>query len=413
MSNEAINQTEVSEQTGIVIDMTEKTNQDKQPVTIGELLREAREAKSLSIDAISRHTKINCTNLEALENNDKDSLPNVAYVKGFVKSYSRIVDIDAEEALSLLDELYNTQPVQTVIEQEEKVELVTEPSVKATKPAGDSIDSGLKLKIFGVIAACAIGAFIFVSRTTKNDLKKADNIVVKPQVLTAETPLTKIESPKPVVLKETKSTEETSETVKAEEKKIEEPVVEKEKKVEVKVEEKIEKKIEKKEEPVVAKKEEVKIEKKAEKKKEDIEFYNFPYPLYTISEITTAKKNELIPSNYQSSIIQGKQNVFITATKGDTWITYKSDADPVKKFILKKGRYILIRGSDVRVFLGNVHVTKVFLNNELLNIKSRSGVKSLVFPQEKAKDLKLPLFIFQKTGKVITSEKYLEDNPID
>lgn len=408
MNNEALDQTEASEQTGIVLEMTENTEQRNTGMKIGDLLKEAREAKSLSIDAISRHTKINCTNLEALENNDKDSLPNIAYVKGFVKSYSRIVDVDTNHALQLLDELYNAQTVKPQVE-EPTVELVTEPEVKTTKPASESIDSSLKVKVFGVVAACAIAAFIFVSRSEKVEDKKAEKIVVKPQVLTAETPLTKIEEPKAVELKEEAKVENKQE-LKEEPKVIEAKKVEKqEPKPEVKVEEKkVEKVAEKKTE------ETKKIEEKKEVKKDkEIEFYNFPFPLYTIKSLTADEKAELIPSSYQNSIIEGKQNIFIRATEGDTWLTYKSDNDPIKKFVLKKGRYILIRGEEVKIFLGNVHIAKVFLNNELLNIKSRSGVKSLVFPQELAKDQKLPLFIFQKSGKVITSKEYLENNPQD
>jgi cytoskeletal protein RodZ len=402
MNNEALDQTEASEQTGIVIEMTENTEETNRDIKIGDLLREAREAKSLSLDAISRHTKINCTNLEALENNDKDSLPNIAYVKGFVKSYSRIVDVDTNHALELLDQLYNAQPTQVHTE-EPKVELVTEPEVKTTKPASESIDSSLKMKIFGVVAACAVAAFIFVNRTEKVEEKKAEKIVVKPQVLTAETPLTKIDAPKPVVLKEEPKKEAESEPKAVEVKPVEKPV---EKKVEKVEEKKVEKKVEKVEEK--------KVEKVAEKsEKKEIEFYNFPFPLYTVKSITAEQKTELIPASYQNSIIEGKQNIFIRATEGDTWLTYKSDSDPIKKFILKKGRYILIRGDEVKIFLGNVHIAKVFLNNELLDIKSRSGVKSLVFPQELAKNQKLPLFIFQKSGKVITSQEYLENNPQD
>ena len=69
---------------------------------------------------------------------------------------------------------------------------------------------------------------------------------------------------------------------------------------------------------------------------------------------------------------------------------------------------MLIRGDVVRIFLGNINVARIFLNNKALKITSRSGVKSLVFPQEKVKDYKLPLFLYPKPGKVITSSEYEE-----
>ena len=112
-------------------------------------------------------------------------------------------------------------------------------------------------------------------------------------------------------------------------------------------------------------------------------------------------------ANIKNAKIAGKQNVFINAVDGDTWITYKSDANPIKKFVLKKGRTLLVRGDLVRIFLGNINVARVFLDNKPLTITSRSGVKSLVFPQEKASEFKLPLFIYN-SGKAITSSEYEE-----
>lgn len=406
MNNEAIDQITDTESTGIVIEMTNPNNEN---IMIGDLLREAREKKSLSIDAISRHTKINCTNLEALESNDREGLPNIAYVKGFVKSYSRIVDVDTDEALALLEELYNGKP-SPVEDTEETIELVTEPAVPKQSNQKVVIDNSIKFKIFGVVAACAISAFIFISRSDSEKEVQQEEIVVKTQVLTSNTPLTKMEAPKPIVLEEKKAeVAKEVETTPVVEKKVKEIIKVEEKKKEVKV--KAKKEIEVASQPIEKKEEEKKV--KVEKSEKEIEFYNFPFPLYTIKEITTEQRNEIVPESYRNSLQTGKQNVFITAVEGDTWLTYKSDDAPVKKFILKKGRYILIRGDEVKIFLGNVHVAKVFLNNELLSIKSRSGVKSLVFPQELAKSQKLPLFIFQKTGKVITSEEYLEEHPQD
>ena len=88
------------------------------------------------------------------------------------------------------------------------------------------------------------------------------------------------------------------------------------------------------------------------------------------------------------------------------------DDQDIKKYILKKGQYVLLRGDLVRVFLGNIGAGTVFLNEKPLILKSRSGVKSLIFPQSQAKDYVLPLFIYnQKTGGAITSEQYLKENP--
>jgi len=170
--------------------------------------------------------------------------------------------------------------------------------------------------------------------------------------------------------------------------------------------------------PVVSKKVESKIEIKkqvpqeekndGEKKEEKkLSFRSIPEKLYEMAE---DKNQELlkqyVPMNMQSSVISDKQNVFINAVDGDTWITYKKDDDAIKQFVLKKDKNILIRGDEIRLFLGNVNATKIFLNNDPISLQSRSGVKSLVFPQSAAKRYHIPLFVFEG-GNVMTSDEYL------
>ena len=99
--------------------------------------------------------------------------------------------------------------------------------------------------------------------------------------------------------------------------------------------------------------------------------------------------------------------MFINAVDGDTWITYKADDQKVKKFVLKQGRRILIRGEVIRLFMGNINVAKMFLNNRPLIVQSKTGVRSLVFPQEVSSNYKIPLFIYKKDGTVETSEEFI------
>ena len=115
----------------------------------------------------------------------------------------------------------------------------------------------------------------------------------------------------------------------------------------------------------------------------------------------------------KTAVYPGKQNVFINAVTGDTWITYKQDDAPIKKFVLKKNRTLLIRGDEIRLFLGNINVTKIFLNNQLLDIDSKNGIKSLVFPKENKAKYVLPLFLFKEDGTVITSDEYLKSQGVE
>ena len=68
----------------------------------------------------------------------------------------------------------------------------------------------------------------------------------------------------------------------------------------------------------------------------------------------------------------------------------------------------MIQGDEIHLFLGNVNATKIFLNNLPLHIQSRTGVKSLIFPQDRRSLYQLPLFIFKDDGTVIPSGKVLK-----
>ncbi|NDV20521.1 DUF4115 domain-containing protein [Pseudodesulfovibrio sp. JC047] len=73
---------------------------------LGETLRERREAKGMTIEAVMEATKISRINLVALEEGDTSSMPHPVYAKGFVKSYARLLDLDAEELALIVDREY-------------------------------------------------------------------------------------------------------------------------------------------------------------------------------------------------------------------------------------------------------------------------------------------------------------------
>ena len=61
---------------------------------VGARLREARVARGLSLDDVAQITKITRPVLVALEEGDTDALPALVFVRGFVRSYARLVELD-------------------------------------------------------------------------------------------------------------------------------------------------------------------------------------------------------------------------------------------------------------------------------------------------------------------------------
>lgn len=67
--------------------------------TLGQYLRREREARSVSLEEISRGTRISQPYLEALERDDFHFFSNREYILGFLKGYARHLGLDPEEVL--------------------------------------------------------------------------------------------------------------------------------------------------------------------------------------------------------------------------------------------------------------------------------------------------------------------------
>ncbi|HAG10097.1 MAG TPA: hypothetical protein DCK76_01585 [Desulfotomaculum sp.] len=65
----------------------------------GETFRKAREARGLSLEDVARQTKISLRYIKAIEDNSFDVLPGGVYTRGFLRSYARLLDLDAGELL--------------------------------------------------------------------------------------------------------------------------------------------------------------------------------------------------------------------------------------------------------------------------------------------------------------------------
>ena len=60
---------------------------------IGEKLRSAREAKSMSLVEVARRLNLETEVVEGLENNSYESLPETAYVRGYLLAYLRLMEL--------------------------------------------------------------------------------------------------------------------------------------------------------------------------------------------------------------------------------------------------------------------------------------------------------------------------------
>lgn len=71
-------------------------------IRAGESLRRSRESQGLSIAEVANALKLNPRQIEALESGRFDLLPGVAFTRGFLRNYARLLKIDAAPLLAQL-----------------------------------------------------------------------------------------------------------------------------------------------------------------------------------------------------------------------------------------------------------------------------------------------------------------------
>ncbi len=71
-------------------------------VSSGRMLREARERLGMSVADVAGQIKLAVRQIEALEADDFQRLPEMPFVRGFVRSYARILHLDAQALLAAL-----------------------------------------------------------------------------------------------------------------------------------------------------------------------------------------------------------------------------------------------------------------------------------------------------------------------
>jgi cytoskeleton protein RodZ len=82
------------------MDQQSMSNEISQPVaSLGALLRKAREAKGLTQQDVSNNLRFSVKQIDALENNQFDAFPDVTMTRGFIRSYAKYLEIDAEPLL--------------------------------------------------------------------------------------------------------------------------------------------------------------------------------------------------------------------------------------------------------------------------------------------------------------------------
>jgi cytoskeletal protein RodZ len=365
---------------------------------LGDYLKQRRLDKNFSLEKLSQKTKISINILKSLETNDFDHLPSAAYIKGFVVSYVKVLGLPLDEAINKMEYTYlsilgkpfpalnHTKLMTTPVlkgqpgqaSSETDSEPVAEPSPEEVISNSDSIiehtKSILPFAILIFVILLFIGGYKIISSIVENEVNSEKSTDLGPKIESSSALLNI-----PAKVPEKTKTEDTAAKS-----------------------------------PEAA----TTTEKKEEPPKPALDFVrNFPTMEFKkvtgklFSAKTDASENDdtsILPDTIKNAINSDIQNIYIRAVSGNTWLSYKIDNNPIESAIINQGKDLFLQGSEIRLFLGNVNVTKIFYNNYMIETPTKTGVKSLIFPEESNDKFQLPLFPKAKDDVLYTSEDYIK-----
>ncbi len=363
-----------------------KNENPEKDLLLGPYLKDRRLKKNYSLEKLSQKTKISVNILRHLENNEFESLPSAAYIKGFVTSYVKVLGLPLDEAINKMEYTYlnivgkpfpalnHTKLLQSQSPALPKTEDTQDPHqvIEKVDSIFENTKSALPFVIFILVILSFIGGYQVISKIVNEEIGNEKDKTSGPKIVPSSALITKAQ--------EVKSLAETpkDQTKEAESLKVPAPQTTPE-------------------EPL----------KPFERNFPTVEFKKITGTMFNL--LRDAQENSdpsMISDEIKSAMNPELQNIYIKAVSGNTWLSYKVDDKPIRSVIINQDKDLLIQGNEVRIFLGNVNVTKIFYNNTLIETPTKSGVKSLVFPAESNKKFLMPLFSKAKDDILYTAEDY-------
>ena len=111
---------------------------------VGALLRQAREARGLKVEEIAQTLKLGIRQVEAIEADRWETLPGATIVRGFVRNYARLVQIDSAPLMAKLDGAL-AKPADTLAVPETRPESVTTHTISGSRRDRTVVFAGLGL----------------------------------------------------------------------------------------------------------------------------------------------------------------------------------------------------------------------------------------------------------------------------
>lgn len=121
------------------------------PAALGAELRRQREERGLSLGEVSERLKLPARQVEALENGNYGDMPEPVFVRGFLRSYGRFLDLDETVLNSYLAHIVPPESIERSRPQQHAADSMVNQELKKPFPTW----------IFGLLAAALLGVGIY------------------------------------------------------------------------------------------------------------------------------------------------------------------------------------------------------------------------------------------------------------
>lgn len=121
------------------------------PRVIGEILREGREARGLTVANVAQMLKLSTRQIEAMEAGRFDLLPGPAFVRGFLRNYARLLALEADPLVAAVD---------ASMQDADRIELVPVSNAEGVMPVNSErrmSSTPVVLSAFVVLLAVLVG----------------------------------------------------------------------------------------------------------------------------------------------------------------------------------------------------------------------------------------------------------------
>ncbi|MBR6690581.1 MAG: helix-turn-helix domain-containing protein [Bacilli bacterium] len=156
---------------------------------IGEKLKEARESMGITIEEAAQDLKLRSSQIENIEEGNKDAFKDIFYLKMFIKNYSKYLGLDYDEMVEEFNEyLFDFTSKISIedIKKAEKEQRKKEKKLKTVKIASPYTIEKQQQKqipkfliIGGILLLLVIIVYVVVLLATKEDDKISNTIVME------------------------------------------------------------------------------------------------------------------------------------------------------------------------------------------------------------------------------------------